>query len=196
MPMACRRLTGNSCPILDYLLNNRGFCCGSPEWAFYPIAGANSMFGFFLKKKQEEVRQFLAGRMNRHYFRQFRYGDRLSPRGSFCEVVWVLPCDEHDSEPNVDVAFPVVTKDISNDGFSVTHNEPFLTLRMLVGFRGANDTADTKFVLCELEHSTSLGCGFFQIGLHPQEIVVLNHSALQQFRQRVREFEEEPEMAC
>lgn len=144
------------------------------------------MFGFVLQKKRDEIRRLLSGRMNREYFRQFRYGDRGAPRGSFCEVVWLIPLAEGSREPICDQAFPVVTKDISHEGLSLIHNAPLEYDRMLVGLWSRTDL---KFLLCRCQHSTELGYGFFQIGLHPDEVFHLDQLTIRQLSQHFEALE-------
>ena len=145
------------------------------------------MFGFFFNKKRDEVRRLLTGRMNRRYFRQFRYGERVSPRGSYCEVMWVIPYAQRDVEPTFDAAFPVVTKDICPEGLSFTHNEPIDAERMLISLDGP---VEMSFVLCTLQHMTPLGHGFYQIGLHPEEVVEIKPAQLSKLHHRIRADEE------
>ena len=151
------------------------------------------MFGFLFQKKREDVRRLLSGRMNRRYFRQFRYGDRLNPRGSFCEVVWIIPYDEGSSEPQFDQLFPLVTKDISSEGLSLIHNQPIHIKRMLVGLESS---VEVNFVVCELQHSTPLGYGFYQVGLLPMEVVYLDQATVEGLKRQFEQFEEQAEVVC
>ena len=137
------------------------------------------MFGFFFQRKRDEVRRLLSGRMNRQFFRQFRYGDRFSPRGSFCEVVWVIPYDEAGAEPLCELAFPAVTKDICPEGLSLIHNAPIDGERVLIGLESSSEL---NVLLCQHQHSTELGHGFHQIGLLPKEVVHLELATINALR--------------
>ena len=125
------------------------------------------MFGFFTRRQHEEVRRVLSRHMNRDFIKKFRYGQRRDARGSFCQAVWVIPCDAG-SEPQFDAAFPAITKDISPEGLSLIRNEPIVAERVVIGL--GNDKL-MSFVQCSLEHSTPVGAGFYQIGVHPRHIV-------------------------
>ncbi|MDA1017436.1 MAG: hypothetical protein O3A00_23645 [Planctomycetota bacterium] len=137
------------------------------------------MFGFIFRKKQDEVRKLLQNRMNRSFLRQFRYGKRIDPRGSFCEVVWIIPYDDAVKYPDFTQGYPAVTKDISPEGLSLIHTLPIRAKRVLVALEGASET---RFVACTHTHSTNLGYGYYQIGLHPEEVLWLDESELNLLR--------------
>lgn len=137
------------------------------------------MFGFLFRKKQDEVRKLLQNRMNRSFLRQFRYGKRVDPRGSYCEVVWIIPYDDNVKYPDFGRGFPVVTKDISPEGLSLIHTSPMNGERVVVAMENARET---RFVVCSCEHTTDLGYGFYQIGLHPDEVLWLDESELDMLR--------------
>ena len=151
------------------------------------------MFGFFFRKKREDVRTLLSRLMNRRYFRQFRYGDRFDSRGSFCETVLVIPYDEDNLQPVFEQTFPVVTKDISAEGLALIHNEPISTKRMLIGIEGPHGM---PFLLCELQHSTPIGYGFYQIGVHPIEVIVVDEVALRELPRRFANAQEVAASSC
>jgi len=144
------------------------------------------MFGFFLQRKRDEVRRLLSGRMNRQYFRQFRYGERFAPRGSFCEVVWVIPLDPQTDQPRCEDAFPAVTKDICHEGLSLVLGAAVEGERVLVGLQ---TSSELSFLRCRCQHSTSLGYGFHQVGLHPEEIVHLDMLTVTSLRRHFSRFE-------
>jgi len=146
------------------------------------------MFGFLFQKKRDEVRRLLANRMNSRFSSQFRYGLRKNPRGSFCEVVWVIPYDSDRSMPRVEAAFPVVTKDICSEGLSLIHTTPIDQQRIVVGLEGA---VQMHFLLCHREHCTPLGYGYYQIGVHPEEILKLRADLLLRLERRMAEFRRE-----
>ncbi|HID24188.1 MAG TPA: hypothetical protein EYP14_17550 [Planctomycetaceae bacterium] len=146
------------------------------------------MFGFLFQKKRDEVRRLLANRMNTRFSSQFRYGLRKAPRGSFCEVVWVIPYDSVRSTPRVEHAFPVVTKDICSEGLSLIHTTPINEERIVVGLEG---TVQMHFLLCHREHSTPLGYGYYQIGVHPEEVLKFRADVLLRLKRRMAQFRTE-----
>jgi hypothetical protein len=142
------------------------------------------MFGFFIQKKRQEVRRMFQGRLNRSYFRQFRFGKRVDPRANFCEVLWVIPYDDSTGKPDFSRLFPLVTKDASSGGLALIHTEPFDCERVLVGLQEIEGSG-AVFVDCMHEHSTPLGYGFYQIGLSPKEIVTLTAADLAELDRRL-----------
>lgn len=150
------------------------------------------MFGFFLQKKQENVRRILSGRMNRRSLQQFRFGDRRDARGTQCEVVFVIPYDEQEEFPQFDRAFPAVSKDICFEGLSFIHAAPIEQNRMMIRLEG-ND--EPIFIACTLQHSTPLGFGFFQIGVHPHEVIRVAAESIQTLDTAMQKHVDQPEPA-
>lgn len=138
------------------------------------------MFGFFQRQKADDVRRLLSRHMNRDFLTKFRFGKRTDARGSFCRPVWIVPLHE-ELGPRFDEAFPAITKDIGPEGLSLIDTEPLEHPVMLVGLE-EDDRID--FVRCTLEHSTPVGLGFHQIGLHPEEVVRLSAGQRDQLRRR------------
>ncbi len=143
------------------------------------------MFGFLFRKKKEAVRRLLAGRMTTRYYSQFRFGKRQNPRGALCEVVWVMPYDSDRVRPVVEKAFPAVTKDFSAEGPSLIHTRPLPHRRIVIGLEG---TVETHLLLAHVEHCTPLGYGFFQIGVHPEEVLRVLPEDSKTLAQRMRSF--------
>ena len=139
----------------------------------------DAMFGFVSRNKQEEVRKIFQNRMNRSFLRQFRYGKRVEPRGAFCEVVWVIPYDVDEEHPEIESVIAAVTKDISPEGLSLVCDAPLEHKRVVVGLERANEMT---YVVCDNCHTTSLGYGYFQIGLHPTEEIRIPKLEEQQMR--------------
>lgn len=142
------------------------------------------MFGFLFRKKREDVRRILQRSMNRSFLKHFRYGNRLDPRCSFCEVVWVLPCEAGMPGPDFEQAFAAVTKDIAPEGLSLIAQEPFAVERVLIGLP---DRPQVHFVLCTVGHSTPMGYGFYQVGLHPEEPMTVHQDDVQELERRLSE---------
>jgi hypothetical protein len=147
------------------------------------------MFGFLLSKKQQEVRRMFRTRMNHNYFQQFRFGQRVNPRSGFCEVVWVVPFRGLTRQPEASEAFPVVTKDYASEGLSILHTQPLEDKQVLLALPGE---LGPEYVLCTREHTTALGYGFYQIGLHPDEIVKVSPAFEHELQARLEEFTAEP----
>jgi hypothetical protein len=145
------------------------------------------MLSFAFQKSRTQVRRLLQNRMNRNYFKQFRYGQRTDPRSNFCEVVWIIPYG-NSGKPEFDRVFPVVTKDSSSEGLSLIHTQPFSADKVLVGLPGVDDGGPT-FVRCVPSHSTSLGYGFWQVGLRPERVVELGPVEQAQLKRELGRFE-------
>ncbi|MEX0717525.1 MAG: hypothetical protein WD066_13110 [Planctomycetaceae bacterium] len=140
------------------------------------------MFDFRLRTRANQIKRFMQSRMNRHYVRQVRAGDRRATRGAFCEVVWMVAFDSAD-RPEFGRATPALTRDISADGLSILHHEPVDEGRpLLIGLHNGDESS---FVRCRIEHVTPLGFGYRQLGLRPEEIVEFDPPELHAFRRRV-----------
>ena len=150
------------------------------------------MFGFFIRKKRVEVRRMFQGRMNRNYFQQFRFGKRADPRANYCEVLWVIPCDDSTGKPDFSRVRPMVTKDASSEGLALIHTQAFQWQKVLVGLQEI-DGGGAVFVECTHEHSTPLGYGFYQIGLRPAEIVRVSTADLAEFDRQLAILEQKQE---
>ncbi len=122
----------------------------------------------------------LSRHMNRDFLRQFRYGKRLDARGSYCQPAWIVPLDEA-GEPRFDDAFALLTKDICPEGVSLIHTAPIPETHIWIGLR---DDDRLNFVACRVQHSTPMGLGFFQIGLHPQHTVRVHSSDIRRLEDR------------
>ena len=86
------------------------------------------------------------------------------------EVVWVLPCTSP-TEADYTRVFPAVTKDLSVQGIAILHNAPINDQCVLVGLR---DDTDWRFLACTPKHCIPLGYGHYQIGLFPDEVVLVS----------------------
>ena len=144
------------------------------------------MLGFLFHRKRKEVKAILTGRMNRTYIKQVDHRDRVTSRGGFCEVIWLIP---YRRKPDFSQARPVVTRDICPEGLSMIDTEPTTDERFLVGLQGDHGP---RFLLCTVQHSTSLGYGFYQIGLHSDEVFEVHPEDVKALQQRLEEFQEQP----
>lgn len=150
------------------------------------------MFGFLFARKRNEVIRFMQRRMNRSRMQQVSVGQRGRSREAYCQVVWVIPCDEQLERPDFCAAFPAVTRDISAEGLSFIHTVPVSSESVLVGL---HDETGSIFVLCSVEHCTPLGYGFYQIGVNPEEIINPDGRDVKEFQKHVQRFDEQPTAA-
>ena len=141
------------------------------------------MFGFFTRKRQDEVQRFLNRRMNRSFLPKVDSGNRRHSRGEFCEVAWVLAYDEEKCAPDFEDVHVVVTRDISSDGLSILQTSPINEVRVVVALEG---DLETRFILCSVTHSSPLGYGFFQIGLYPEEFLHVDGDVVEEIRQNLQ----------
>jgi hypothetical protein len=128
------------------------------------------MFDFLFKRQSIAVRRVLQGRLNRTTMQHLHDGPRKGTRGMFAQVVSLTPYGRDDA-PDVFASLPVVTKDISEEGLALLVPCDVPVPHVLVGLR---DTEVPVFLRCQVEHSTPLGFGFHQVGLHPVEVVALD----------------------
>ena len=128
-----------------------------------------AMFGFIQRKNCDEVKRVMNERINRHYAKQIRVGNRGTDRVAFCEIVWVIPFNNATGQREFENAFPTVTRDISPGGLSLIHTMPIHCDRLLVGLQG---DVERIFLDCICRHSAAMGYGFFQLGLEPGERVL------------------------
>ena len=142
------------------------------------------MFGFLFRKKRDIVRAVLTGHMNRFFLRQLHGEDRRVRRGMFCQVAWVIPYQ--DGKPRFQEAYPVVTRDICQEGIGLLTTHPIRDERLLVALEA---DVSMHFVNCLVQHSTPLGYGFYQIGLKPTEVLNVGTESLEQLRRRQEQFE-------
>ncbi len=143
------------------------------------------MFGFNWDSKRQEVRRVLTSRVNHNCLSNLDPRDRRFSRSAFSEVVWLIPIGR-DGQPQWGFASPVVSKDISAQGLSLIHNEATVDDQLIVGLQ---DPTGPCFVLCTVEHCTSLGCGFYQIGLVPEQMVPISDANLKTVRERLAMFQ-------
>lgn len=148
------------------------------------------MFGFLLRKKQDDVHRLFAGCMNRRAVQNVRDGLRSTSRGAFCEVVWLIPISDETGEPAYSSAIPVVTKDICQKGVAVIHTQQIPDERVLLGLEC---DVSVQFVLCHVHHATEMGYGFYHIGLEPLELINVPPGDEREFSERRRQFEVDPQ---
>ncbi len=150
------------------------------------------MLSLLLRRKRNDVRTILTGYMSRHQVKQVRQESRRSARGAYCEVAWLIPYNDDEQEPIYDRAFPLVTKDICQDGLALIHNAPVTDRRVMIGLPG---DVSVCFFSCRVEHCTPLGYGFYQLGTQVYNLVEVSPCDVHAFERRRRQFETEPAVA-
>ena len=141
------------------------------------------MFGFLMQKRRDDVQRFLNRRMNRSFLPQVSGSKRRHSRGEFCEVAWVLPYDDEEGRAVFDEARVAVTRDISPEGLSILQTSPLNEVRTVIALEG---DLEMHFILCRVMHSTPLGYGFFHIGLHPEEFLNVDLTAVENLKRRLK----------
>ena len=141
------------------------------------------MFGFLTQKRNDDVQRFLNRRMNLSFLPKVTGSKRRHSRGEFCEVAWVLPYDEEECCAIFDEARVAVTRDISSEGLSILQTSPLNEVRAVIALEG---DLEMHFILCRVMHSTPLGYGFFHIGLHPEEFLNVDLTAVDDLRRRLK----------
>jgi len=142
------------------------------------------MLQFVMSRKRQDVRKLFHNRMNNTYYRQFKYGKRAAPRSNFSEVVWLMPSPNGNTD--FSTAVPMVTKDCSVEGVSVIGIDELSGTQYVVALDGESGP---NFVSCKLKHCTDIGYGYFQIGLHPMQVVKASDHELYQFEQAQLRFD-------
>ena len=137
------------------------------------------MFDFLFYRKRSEVTRILTGRVNSQTVAGLHPGERRVSRSSICEVVWLIRLNSR-QRPDFPTAIPVISKDISPQGLALVHTQPIEDEHVLIGLRREEGMV---FLKCRVEHTTSLGCGFFQIGCDPEETVAIDEEAAAPLRQ-------------
>ncbi|MEX2286276.1 MAG: hypothetical protein WD648_04245 [Planctomycetaceae bacterium] len=146
------------------------------------------MVDFSSQAKRQEVQRVLTSRMNQFCLSNINPRDRGASRAAFCTVVWVIP-SSRSGKFDVKHAFPVIGKDISARGLSLVHNAPVIGDPLVIGL---HDKTGPCFISCSIEHCTSLGYGFYQIGLRPEEMVTLRDNELDLLNRRLAQFSPSP----
>jgi hypothetical protein len=126
------------------------------------------MLDFFFHKKRDEVKRVLHGRVNRAHARTLSVANaRSATRGTFTEVIWVVPTETAE-DADFSRVFPVVSHDLSTEGIGFIHNATVAEPCVIVGLR---DESSPRFIACTRKHCTPLGYGFYHIGLFADEVI-------------------------
>lgn len=126
------------------------------------------MLDFLFHKKRDEVKRVLHGRVNRAHARTLSAANaRTATRGTFTEVIWVVPALSIE-EADFSRVFPAVSHDLSTEGVGFIHNAPVDEPCVIVGLR---DETTPRFLVCAAKHCTPLGYGFYHVGLLADEVI-------------------------
>jgi hypothetical protein len=141
------------------------------------------MFSFFSHKKVADVQRLLTSRINHSCLSNLDPKARNASRSSFCEVVWLVFVGEN-RQPDFTTGIPVVSKDICAQGLALIHTHPVEDERVLVGLQSSTGPG---FLNCSVEHCTSLGYGFYQVGLRPEEVTSVSSADLATLEERLEQ---------
>jgi len=150
------------------------------------------MFGFLFHNKREEVHRVLHGRVNRAQARSITAANMRGPtRGTFTEVVWVVPC-ESPAKADFTKVFPALTRDLSTQGISIVHSAPITDPCVIIGLK---DETDRRFLVCTPKHCTSLGYGFHHIGMLAEAVLTIDREDFNAMLEAMLKFEVTAESA-
>lgn len=144
------------------------------------------MLNFDFFNQRAEVKRALSTRLNHNCMDTLRYQDRKAERSNYSEVVWLIPMQG--KHVNYSQAVPAVSKDLSIQGLALIHNSPVTESPLVVGIPGQ---LGMSFFQCNVEHCSSLGYGFYQIGLFPVKLLSPGMSELKAWETRAAEFQTE-----
>jgi len=145
------------------------------------------MLGFLFHRKREEVKRVLHGRVNRAHARTIAIQNiRGATRQVLDEIVWVIPCESPD-KADFSQLFPAICRDLCTQGIGIFLTAPVDEPRVIIGLR---DESDARFLACTVKHCSSLGYGFYHVGLFPDEVMTPGHEQLEAMGQAFDRFAE------
>jgi len=125
------------------------------------------MFDFLNRARQDKVVPLLMRIVTRATSQSIlTLGPRLETRSTLCVVALVVPVA--DNWPQLDDAFPAITKDFCSKGVSLVVRRPFNSQEVLVGL---NDETGLTFLRGQVIHVQPLPAGFSQVGITLDEVV-------------------------
>lgn len=142
------------------------------------------MFDFLLSGKQKQARALLASRANKLAILDVSGRDRISTRRQMVEAVMAVP--RAGRRWDYAEAFPVLTCDVSAGGVCVLHHEKLEGTFLL----RLSDEVGSSFLGFAVQHASSLGYGYWRIGLEADEVVHPSKSQLRELDERIAVFEE------
>jgi hypothetical protein len=120
------------------------------------------------RDKDLGVQSFMLHLLNNHcpQLRGLMEGPRLESRVNLCLVVVVIPVQK--KQLLLDQQFTAVTKEFTCRGVSLVLNDCRASDELIIGFRSERTI---KFARGQARHLSSMGGGFWQLGLRLTEIV-------------------------
>jgi hypothetical protein len=146
------------------------------------------MLDMWFNGKRKRAQAVLVNRVNKRSLEELHGTEREITRSSFCKVLYLIP--ENGRHWDLSQARPVVSRDICTDGLSVVHNQPITAKRVLIGLP---EKDDLKFVQCTVQHCSSLGFGFYHIGLFAEEVTNIDMREADDLQKRAEMWDNTPE---
>jgi hypothetical protein len=129
------------------------------------------MLDFLFHRKRDDVKRVLHGRVNRAHAKTISVADlRSATRGTYTEVVWVIPAFSP-TDADYSRVIPAVSHDLSTEGIGIILNAPIASPCVIIGLR---DEGSPRFIACKPKHCTPLGYGFYHLGLRAEEVIQPN----------------------
>lgn len=141
------------------------------------------MFDFGEVANRRRVETILTGRMNDLCLEELRGQNRFKNRSSCINVVCIIPPGENGWD--FDKASPAISRDLSQHGVSIVHNERLEGEILLE----VPKIQGSDFVRCAVKHCSELGRGYFQIGMSAQEVCDVEAIDRNRLERRLAEFE-------
>lgn len=144
------------------------------------------MFDFGRRKKHEDAKRILQRHMDRYFMKQIDDKDRKNKRSQFNQVLTIIPFDR-EGELNVNESYPGLAKDICQNGLSLIQTVPMGVGQVGIGLP---ELPSLSVMRCQVQHSSDLGYGFYQIGLQPIELINLETYQAKELQERMDRFAE------
>lgn len=126
------------------------------------------MVGLFSKNREHEVQSFMLKLVNNHCpeLKGLAAGRRLETRVNLTLVVLVVPVKR--KKLDLEDRFTAITKEFTTRGVALVLNECRAPDRVVLGFRWGEPM---WWLLGESKHLSPMGGGFWQLGIHLQQMV-------------------------
>jgi hypothetical protein len=124
----------------------------------------------FAKNKERAVQGFVLKLVNNNCpeLRALAEGPRGDGRVNLVIVAMVIPLER--GKPMTRKAFTAVTKEFSCTGVALVVDRPRELDEVFLGFR---IDGEMRFIRAKAKHLSPLGGGFFQLGFHMLEVLVV-----------------------
>ena len=144
------------------------------------------MFDFGRRKKHEDAKRILQRHMDRFFMKQIDDKDRQYKRSQFNQVVTIIPFDRV-GQLIVNDSYPGLAKDICQNGLSLIQTLPIGVRHVGIGLP---EFPSLSVMRCQVQHSSNLGYGFYQIGLQPIELINMEAYQAKELQERMSRFAE------